>query len=108
MGFTKRLPATPEAAEILHEDQVEDFLEDDEEGAQAAPVELRLGPEAGGERLDKVLSKLLPQYSRSRLQQWIESGHVSVDGQPARTKTVMLGDETVLIHPQPAAEDEAF
>ncbi|WP_241687857.1 RluA family pseudouridine synthase [Janthinobacterium sp. 17J80-10] len=79
-----------------------------DEAEAAAPIELRLGTEAGGDRLDKVLSKLLPQYSRSRLQQWIESGHVSLDGQPARTKTTVLGDETVIVYPQPAAEDQAF
>ncbi|WP_420213671.1 S4 domain-containing protein, partial [Escherichia coli] len=29
-----------------------------------------------GERLDKALAKLLPDYSRSRLQQWIDAGAV--------------------------------
>ncbi|HCY62546.1 MAG TPA: RNA pseudouridine synthase [Oxalobacteraceae bacterium] len=111
MGFTVRLPVTPEPAEILHDDEPEDYQGEGEEGAEgveSAPIELRLSVDAGGERLDKVLSKLLPQYSRSRLQQWIEDGHVSLDGQPARAKTTVLGDETVLVHPQPAAEDKAF
>jgi 23S rRNA pseudouridine1911/1915/1917 synthase len=106
MGFTVRLPAVPEEAENLLDEVADE--DEGEGGAGAAPIELRLDTDAGGERLDKVLSKLLPQYSRSRLQQWIESGHVTVDGQPAKVKTVMLGDETVTVHPQPAAEDEAF
>ena len=105
MGFTVRLPVGPEVAEILQDDELEDLRDDAE---AATPIELRLGSEVCGERLDKALSKLLPQYSRSRLQQWIESGHVSLDGQPARTKTTVLGDETVIVHPQPAAEDQAF
>lgn len=108
MGFTVRLPVVPQEAEILHDDEADDFGQEGVESGAGAPIELRLGTDAGGERLDKVLSRLLPQYSRSRLQQWIEGGHVSVDGQPAKVKTVMLGDETILVHPQPAAEDQAF
>lgn len=105
MGFTVRLPAGAEVAEILLDDELLDL---NDAAVAVAPIQLRLGTEACGERLDKTLSRLLPQYSRSRLQQWIESGHVSLDGQPARTKTTVLGDETVVVHPQPAAEDQAF
>ncbi len=72
------------------------------------PIELDLTPAVCGIRLDKVLSTLVPQYSRSRLQQWIDAGHVSVDGEIARTKMTMYGDEKVVIYPQPAPEDEAF
>lgn len=72
------------------------------------PIELDLTPAVCGIRLDKVLSTLVPQYSRSRLQQWIDAGHVSVDGEIARAKMTMYGDEKVVIYPQPAPEDEAF
>lgn len=83
---------------------------DEYEGAAPAssPITLKLSPEFCGVRLDKALSQLLPEYSRSRLQQWIDSGHVTVDGQPARGKTAMLGDETVLVEPQEAPEEQAF
>nr|WP_233556248.1 RluA family pseudouridine synthase [Noviherbaspirillum sedimenti] len=108
-----RLPAVPEVTEILQDDDLDDDIRDEggdagEAIAPVAPIALRLGDEAGGERLDKALSKLLPQYSRSRLQQWIEAGHVLLDGQPARAKMTVLGDETVLVHPQPAAEEQAY
>ncbi len=73
-----------------------------------APVTLTLGPEHCGVRLDKALSSLLPQFSRGRLQQWIEDGLVTVDGKPAKAKTTMLGDETVAVQPQPAESDHAF
>ena len=36
-----------------------------------------------GERLDKALVALAPEFSRSHLQQLIERGHVRVDGAPA-------------------------
>ena len=35
-------------------------------------------------RVDQVLSTLLPDYSRSRLQQWIKDGSVKVNGQPLK------------------------
>ncbi|HVL76368.1 MAG TPA: RluA family pseudouridine synthase, partial [Noviherbaspirillum sp.] len=61
-----------------------------------------------GVRLDKVLSQLLPQYSRSRLQQWIEAGCVSIDGRPARAKMQVLGDETITVLPQEVPEEGAY
>lgn len=72
------------------------------------PMTLKLSDAVCGLRLDKVLSSLLPQYSRSRIQQWIAAGHVTVDGSPARTKMTVLGDETVLVCPQAAPEEKAF
>jgi 23S rRNA pseudouridine1911/1915/1917 synthase len=55
-----------------------------------------------------VLATLVPQYSRSRLQQWIESGRVTVDGEAARTKMTVFGDENIAILPQAAPEEQAF
>ncbi len=80
----------------------------DETVAELPVIALSLNADACGIRLDKVLGTLVPQYSRSRLQQWIEAGHVSVDGEVARNKMTMYGDETVVVHPQPAPEEEAF
>nr|WP_315258371.1 RluA family pseudouridine synthase [uncultured Duganella sp.] len=80
---------------------------DDEDGL--APIELHLAPEHCGQRLDKVISGLVPQFSRGRLQTWITDGFVSVDGKPAKsTKDTVYGDEKVIILPQPEPEDEAF
>jgi 23S rRNA pseudouridine1911/1915/1917 synthase len=73
-----------------------------------APIVLKLTPAACGVRLDKVLSTLVPQYSRSRMQQWIESGHVTVDGEVARAKMAIFGDETLVVLPQAAPEEQAF
>lgn len=72
------------------------------------PIVLTLSEDACGVRLDKVLSQLVPQYSRSRIQQWLDAGHVTIDGQPARSKALVLGDETVVIHPQAAPQERAF
>lgn len=73
-----------------------------------APIEIALSPEDCGMRLDKVLSRLIPQYSRSRLQQWIDAGYVAIDGVAARAKMTVFGDEQVTILPQAAPEELAF
>ena len=88
--------------------EFDDFEGEDGAVVQAAPIELKLTPAHCGMRLDKVVSQLVPQYSRSRMQQWFESGHVLVDGLPARAKALALGDETIVLQPQAAAEDQAF
>lgn len=73
-----------------------------------APIELELTPEACGERLDKVIAKLVPQFSRGRLQSWIEAGFVTVDGKPAKVRATVYGDEKIVVLPQAAPEDVAF
>lgn len=56
--------------------------------------ELSIPLEARGERLDVVLAQLLPQYSRARLQRWIDGGRVLLDGlKPARRALVRGGQQ---------------
>ncbi|MGV3743189.1 MAG: RluA family pseudouridine synthase [Burkholderiaceae bacterium] len=93
---------------ILPETGLEDADETEQAIAEDASIRLRLSPQDCGERLDKVLSKLLQQYSRSRIQQWIEAGFVRVDGEPARAKSTVLGDEIVLVEPQSIPQEQAF
>jgi 23S rRNA pseudouridine1911/1915/1917 synthase len=88
--------------------EIEDGDEAEEGFVELSPIFLKLTDDACGERLDKVLSKLVPQYSRSRIQQWIEAGRVTVDGQPGKGKTTVLGDEDIIILPQAAPEEQAF
>jgi 23S rRNA pseudouridine1911/1915/1917 synthase len=92
----------------LPETDIEDGDEDSGMLPESSPIVLKLTPDACGVRLDKLISQLVPQYSRSRLQQWMEAGHVTVDGQPARAKTIALGDETIVIRPQTTPEDQAY
>lgn len=52
-----------------------------------------------GERLDMALVPLFPDYSRSRIQQWIKDGNVTLDGQVWRKpkQTVLGGEQVELI-----------
>ncbi len=58
---------------------------------------LTLPQELAGLRLDQALARALPQYSRGRLQAWIEAGAVGVDGRRLRAKDKVLGGERVQI-----------
>ncbi len=50
-------------------------------------------PEQAGQRLDQVAAALFSEYSRSRLQTWIRSGELRVDGRSARPRERLQGDE---------------
>jgi len=54
-----------------------------------------------GRRLDKVLAEMLPELSRSRLQQWIDEGKVLVDGASRRRRDKVQGGEEVRLSPVP-------
>ena len=55
--------------------------------------------ELAGLRLDQVLAKLLPEYSRSRLQDWITQGVVRVSGAAATPKQKVWGGEFIDVTP---------
>ena len=61
---------------------------------------LALPPELQGLRLDQALARALPQYSRSRLQTWIETGAIQVDGRLPRAKDKVVGGERIEIEAQ--------
>jgi len=48
-----------------------------------------------GKRVDQVLAHYLSDYSRSRLQQWLKSGYVLMDGKPPKIKEKVCGGEFV-------------
>jgi len=58
---------------------------------------LEVPADLAGLRLDQALARALPQYSRSRLQAWIEAGAVRVDGCAARPKDKLSGGERILV-----------
>lgn len=108
MGLAVILTPTPNVAEHLLEVEMDDMNDGTDTLVKMEPIILKLSPVDCGIRLDKVISGLVPQFSRSRIQQWIDAGHVTVDGKIARAKMTSFGDETVVLSPQLAPEDEAF
>lgn len=53
--------------------------------------------EDAGDRLDRVLVRLFPDYSRTRLQQWVRAGQVWLDGVQRQPKHRVHGGERVVV-----------
>jgi 23S rRNA pseudouridine1911/1915/1917 synthase len=68
-----------------------------------------LDAQAHGQRLDKVLAGLVPEFSRSHLQSLVASGDVTVDGEPATmpSRKVKAG-QVMVVSLVPPAETRAF
>ena len=64
-----------------------------------APLSATVPNEMGGLRLDQALARLFHQYSRSRLQDWLRAGHISVDGRAAPARMAVSGGEKILLTP---------
>ncbi len=52
----------------------------------------------GEQRLDKALAELMPEHSRSRIQGWIKSGAVKVNGQVVRPRDKVASNDVVSVH----------
>ncbi len=62
-------------------------------------------PEAlAGLRLDRALAQMFPQYSRSRLKEWLLAGAITVDGGTPRPRDPVAGGEVVELVPQAEPE----
>ena len=88
---------------------IEDF---DDAADGAAEVELRawtIAPAQHGLRLDRALGELVPEFSRSYLQQLIEAGAVTRAGQPLRKAAQkMRAGEHGEIELRPTPQSQAF
>ncbi len=62
---------------------------------------------AGGRRLDHFLQDQLPQYSRSRIQDWIKAGRVAVDGVSRKPSYDLRGGEAITVEPAELAPLQA-
>ncbi len=65
---------------------------------QIVDLKLTIPVEMRGLRLDQALAELLQDYSRSRLQQWIRAGEVTLDDRIPRVRERLQGGESVCIH----------
>jgi 23S rRNA pseudouridine1911/1915/1917 synthase len=57
-------------------------------------------------RLDKALAVLCPQHSRSRLQSWIRSGYVKVDGRTLRQRDSVTMGQSIQIEAEFDVQEE--
>jgi 23S rRNA pseudouridine1911/1915/1917 synthase len=61
-----------------------------------------------GKRLDHFLAERLPEYSRSRIQDWIKAGRVCVDSAVQKPSFSLRGVETVEVDPGELPSLKAF
>ncbi len=60
-----------------------------------------------GKRLDQTIAQMFPDYSRSRLKDWILDGSVQVDGEViSKARIKMAGGETITLYLGPARQTE--
>jgi len=60
-----------------------------------APQHAIVPDTSAGRRFDAVLAELFPEYSRSRLAEWIKSGDATLDGRTVRPRDPVRGGEAV-------------
>ncbi|MDC1319851.1 23S rRNA pseudouridine(1911/1915/1917) synthase RluD [Litorivicinus sp.] len=54
--------------------------------------------EESGARIDQVLPRLMPEYSRARLSQWLTVGAILIDGQFRKPRYKVFGGEEVVVN----------
>ncbi len=60
--------------------------------------------ELAGLRLDQALARMFPEYSRSRLKEWLLAGAITVDGGSKRPRDAVSGGEAIELEPQAEVE----
>ena len=66
------------------------------EALQTRPIPAELA----GLRLDQALAQMFPEYSRSRLKEWLLAGAITLDGGLKRPRDAVAGGEIVSLLPQ--------
>ena len=72
------------------------------------PRDARVPESAAGRRFDAVLAELFPEFSRSRLAEWIRAGDALLDGRQARPRDPVRGGERVRLVARTGIETDAL
>lgn len=86
----------------------DDAAEGDDALEASPSLTLQIDERYAGERLDKALALLIPDVSRSRLQQWVVAGAVSVNGSAVKARHTLMFGDVVEVTPQPAPDAAAY
>ena len=68
----------------------------------------KAGPDHAGMRLDQLAAVLFPDFSRARLQKWVRSGELTVDGRVLKTTYRINGGETLRLDALPERHGEVL
>jgi 23S rRNA pseudouridine1911/1915/1917 synthase len=61
-------------------------------------------PELSGKRLDQAAADLISEHSRSRLQSWIKSGALTVNGKKCKPRDKVMLDDQLKLDAEPEAQ----
>jgi len=78
---------------------------DDESGDESV-LRAEIPESLDAARLDQALAQLFPQYSRSRLQQWVKGGFVLVDQTKLRAKDKVHTGQQIVVEVQDTVQGE--
>ncbi len=67
---------------------------------EQVPRSVQVGPSQAGRRLDQVVAEAFPEFSRSRIQLWIDNGRVQVDGAARRRRDKVRVGEEIRLEPE--------
>jgi 23S rRNA pseudouridine1911/1915/1917 synthase len=71
------------------------------------PIEVTVPEGLAGKRFDQALAEMFPEFSRSRLTEWIKSGDALLNGEIIKPKTAVNGGETVTLSAKQQTETDA-
>ncbi len=71
--------------------------------SSSATITVTVPLTASGQRLDQALAASLPEYSRSRIQQWMDAGLVWRGTQSCRRRDKAQGGDQIILQPPPPA-----
>ncbi len=71
------------------------------------PIEATVPEQLAGKRFDQALAEMFPEFSRSRLTEWIKSGDALLDGETVKPKVAVNGGETVSLAAKQQVETDA-
>lgn len=71
------------------------------------PIEATVPELLAGKRFDQALAEMFPEFSRSRLTEWIKSGDALLDGETVKPKVAVNGGETVSLAAKQQVETDA-
>lgn len=73
-------------------------------GTERIEASFSVPPELSDQRLDQAVARLMPEHSRSRIQGWVRSGQLTVNGQKRRPRDRVLVDDQVEVAAETVAE----
>lgn len=72
------------------------------------PSKVRIPENLSGQRLDVALAEMFPDYSRSRLKQWIQEGQILLEGKQAKPKIKVFSDQELQLNISPIESEDCL